>query len=34
VHGWRSTEVSALLFCGVQFALTLWGFSLPADPEN
>jgi membrane protease YdiL (CAAX protease family) len=31
---WRSTAVLALLFGGVQFALTLWGASLPADPEN
>lgn len=31
---WRSTAVLALLFAGVQFALTLWGVSLPANAEN
>ena len=31
---WRSTAVLALLFGGVQFALTLWYATLPADPEN
>ena len=31
---WRSTAALALLFGGVQFALTLWGVSLPANPEN
>ena len=30
---WRPTAVLALLFAGVQFALTLWGFDLPA-PED
>ena len=31
---WRSAAALALLFGGVQFTLTLWGVSLPANPEN
>jgi membrane protease YdiL (CAAX protease family) len=31
---WRSTAALALVFGGVQFALTLWGVSLPANREN
>jgi membrane protease YdiL (CAAX protease family) len=30
---WRTTGLLALLFAGVQFALTLWGYDLPA-PED
>ena len=30
---WRSTAVLALLFAGVQFALTLWGYDLPAAED-
>ena len=30
---WRSTAVLALLFAGVQFALTLWGYDLPAPAD-
>lgn len=29
LDGWRETGVLALLFGGVQFALTLWGYQLP-----
>ena len=31
---WRSTAALALVFGGVQFAVALWGISLPADREN
>lgn len=31
---WRSAAVLALLFGGVQFALTLWGAALPSNPEG
>lgn len=31
---WRPTALLALLFGGVQFGLTLWGVTLPADAEN
>ena len=31
---WRSTAALALVFGGVQFAVTLWGVGLPADREN
>lgn len=31
---WRTTVALAVLFGGVQFALTLWGFGLPSDPQN
>lgn len=34
VDNWRPTVALALLFAGVQFALTLWGLTLPADPED
>ncbi len=34
MDNWRSTVVLALLFGGVQFALTLWGFRLPTNPED
>ena len=31
---WRPTLAVALLFAAVQFALTLWGYRLPANPED
>jgi membrane protease YdiL (CAAX protease family) len=31
--GWRPTLLLALLFGGVQFALTLWGYDLPAPVD-
>lgn len=31
--GWRPTLMLALLFGGVQFALTLWGYDLPAPVD-
>lgn len=33
VEDWRTTGLLALLFAGVQFTLTLWGYDLPA-PED
>jgi uncharacterized protein len=30
---WRATAVLALLFAGVQFAITLWGYDLPAAED-
>ena len=29
LHGWRTVVAPALLFAGVQFAITLWGYDLP-----
>jgi membrane protease YdiL (CAAX protease family) len=33
VGSWRQTAVLALLFAGVQFALTLWGYDLPVPVD-
>lgn len=33
VGNWRVTGLLALLFAGVQFALTLWGYNLPAPVD-
>ena len=33
LHNWRPTMVLALVFAGVQFSITLWGYDLP-DPVN
>jgi membrane protease YdiL (CAAX protease family) len=33
VGGWRRTALLALLFAAVQFALTLWGYDLPAPVD-
>jgi membrane protease YdiL (CAAX protease family) len=34
VDNWRPTVGLALLFGGVQFALTFWGYRLPTNPED
>jgi membrane protease YdiL (CAAX protease family) len=34
MDNWRPTLGLALLFAGVQFALTFWGYGLPANPED